>query len=77
MLARFAGCKPAEVEDEVFKRYRLRVLLATVPDPVDANLDWAFDGSLEALRGALGTAGYVVCDSSLPWYDEAGKLRRR
>ncbi len=47
--------------------YLLRTLVATLPDPVDSRLDWAYDAGLEALwRGAERT-GYVIDRFWLPW----------
>ena len=40
-------------------RDTLQVLIASVPDPVDSHLDWAYDAYLEALRRSMGAAGYV------------------
>ncbi len=40
-------------------RCRLRVIIITLPDPVDSRLDWAFDSELEAAFRAFETAGYV------------------
>ena len=45
--------RPAAVRDT------LQVLIASVPDPVDSHLDWAYDAYLEALRRSMGAAGYV------------------
>ncbi|HEU4881976.1 MAG TPA: hypothetical protein VFT45_07025 [Longimicrobium sp.] len=48
-------------------RYRLDVLVATVPDPVDSHLDWAYDSYVEAIRRAYERAGYVTDRFWVPW----------
>jgi hypothetical protein len=48
-------------------RYRLDVLIATVPDPVDSHLDWAYDSYVEAIRRAYERAGYVTDRFWVPW----------
>src|SRR5260370_41490232 len=37
--------------------YPLDVLIATLPDPVESHLDWAFDAELEAIRRAYERMG--------------------
>lgn len=48
-------------------RYRLDVLIATVPDPVDSHLDWAYDSYVEAVRRAYERAGFVTDRFWVPW----------
>lgn len=40
--------------------YQIEVLIATLPDPTDSHLDWAYDTQLEAMRRAFESAGYVM-----------------
>ena len=54
--------------------YDLDILIATVPDPIDSHLDWAFDSQLEAVRRAFETSGWVADRFWLPPRDS---LRRR
>lgn len=49
------------------ERYELRVVVATLPDPVDTHLDWLFDSNLDALKRAFERAGYVIDGFWLPW----------
>ncbi|MSR62153.1 MAG: hypothetical protein EXS08_06890 [Planctomycetes bacterium] len=46
---------------------RLDVLIATLPDPFDSHLDWAFDQALDAVRRAYESADFVLDGYSLPW----------
>src|SRR5258708_26818083 len=45
----------------------LDVNIATLPDPLDSHLDYAFDAELAALRQAFETSGYVTDRFWLPW----------
>ncbi|HEX6372192.1 MAG TPA: hypothetical protein VF006_24960 [Longimicrobium sp.] len=56
-------------------RYRLDVLIATVPDPVDSHLDWAYDSYVEAIRRAYERAGYVTDRFWMPWGTVADTAR--
>jgi hypothetical protein len=40
--------------------YQIEVLVASLPDPTDSHLDWAYDTQLEAIRRAFESAGFVV-----------------
>ena len=51
-LSRCAGPRPPE-------RDSLQILIASIPDPFDSHLDWAYDAYLEAFRRAFAAAGYV------------------
>src|SRR5260370_12608169 len=46
--------------------YHLDVLIATLPDPVESHLDWAFDSEREAIRRAYERTGYVTDRFWLP-----------
>jgi len=45
-------------------------LIATLPDPTDSHLDWAFDSDYESIVRAYERAGYVVDRYWLPWTDK-------
>ena len=47
-------------------RLPLRVTLVTIPDPYDSHMDWSYDANLEALRRAMGMAGFVPQSFWLP-----------
>ncbi len=53
--ARLSECRRATSD----QRDSLQVVIATIPDPFDSHLDWAYDAYLEALRRAFAAAGYV------------------
>ncbi len=53
--ARRAECR----RDTSAGRDSLQVMIATIPDPFDSHLDWAYDAYLEALRRSFAAAGYV------------------
>ena len=46
---------------------QIRVVVATVPDPVDSHLGSVFDTQLDALSRAAGASGYALESWSLPW----------
>jgi hypothetical protein len=46
--------------------YDLDVLIASLADPVESHLDWAFDSELEAIRRAYERSGYVTDRFWLP-----------
>ena len=48
----------------------LDTLIATVPDPFDSHLDWAFDQACDSIRRAYERAGYVMDAYWLPWTQE-------
>lgn len=69
LVARCAGRRDAmagvacpSADDET----AFRVIVATVPDPYDSYLDWAYDADFDAMRRALATAGYVPHSYWLP-----------
>lgn len=47
-------------------RMAFRVIIASVPDPYDSYLDWAYDADVEALRRAFAIDGYVAHSHWLP-----------
>jgi hypothetical protein len=61
---------------------RLKVLIATVPDPVESHLDWSYDAYVESIQRAMSVAGYVPdrfwlpqTGDSIAW-PERGSRRR-
>jgi hypothetical protein len=48
-----------------------KVLIVTVPDPVDSSFGEGFDATLSAVGAALAAAGYASGEYSLPWLDQA------
>lgn len=61
-LRRRVGCAPggsAACGPRTLVRDSLQVIIASVPDPFDSHLDWAYDAYLEAFRRAMASAGYV------------------
>jgi len=61
-LRRHIGCAPGGPTGcgpNVLVRDTLQVIIASVPDPVDSHLDWAYDAYLEAFRRAMASAGYI------------------
>lgn len=63
-----AGCR-TEARDT------LRVLVATVPDPMGSQLDWSFDALLGALRRAFESSGYVMDRYWFPWSTDSIAVR--
>ncbi|MDB4949516.1 MAG: hypothetical protein JWM27_2165 [Gemmatimonadetes bacterium] len=49
--------------------YDFDVVIATVPDPDDSHLDYAYDANLEALQKAFEAEGYALDRFWLPWGD--------
>lgn len=64
----------ASVAAESPDRPELRVLIATVPDPVESGLGWIFDAVTAALRSGMESCGFVLDRQSLPWYDGSGRI---
>ena len=60
---RHVGCAPPTVRrcagPRSTTRDSLQVIVASIPDPFDSHLDWAYDAYLEAFRRSLASAGYV------------------
>ncbi|HET7460798.1 MAG TPA: hypothetical protein VFJ82_06105 [Longimicrobium sp.] len=50
-------------------------MVATLPDPVDSHLDWAFDSDFEAILRAYERAGYVLDRFWLPWNEKRDTAR--
>lgn len=48
-----------------------RVLIVTVPDPVDSSFGEGFDATVSAVGAALAAVGYASGEYSLPWLDRA------
>lgn len=49
-------------------------LIATVPDPTDSHMDWAFDSYLESIRRAYETRDYVLDSFWVPWSEKNDTL---
>jgi hypothetical protein len=47
--------------------YRVRFVVATLPDPIDSHYASAFDRGLEAIVSAMSDAGYSLDRWKLPW----------
>ncbi|MDQ6829271.1 MAG: hypothetical protein M3081_10440 [Gemmatimonadota bacterium] len=58
-------------------RHPLVVLIATLPDPIDSHMDWAFDSGIESIRRANEVTGFVTDRFWFPWpaSDDAARLR--
>ncbi|HXR25494.1 MAG TPA: hypothetical protein VN742_09050, partial [Candidatus Binataceae bacterium] len=52
--------------------YRVRFLIATLPEPGPPPLRSVFDTDLDAISLALGRAGYALASFDLPWLEDAG-----
>ncbi len=60
---RSAGCAapttaPCGVVGDA-SRDSLKIVIASIPDPFDSHMDWAYDAYLESFRRAFATVGYV------------------
>ena len=77
LLARYLGVDDTATRQRIGSGYTIGVLIATVPDPVDSSLDWAFDTYVASIRAAYEASGYVLDGASLPWFDATGSLRQR
>jgi hypothetical protein len=72
---RTAGRKPPPLPAMAdTMRHSLQVVIATVPDPFDSHLDWAYDAYLEALQRAFGAAGYVPDRYWLPAHADSIRI---
>ncbi|MBV9109218.1 MAG: hypothetical protein JO306_07420, partial [Gemmatimonadetes bacterium] len=49
-------------------------LIATVPDPTDSHMDWAFDSYLESIRRAYEARNYVLDSFWVPWSEKNDTL---
>lgn len=58
-----------DVKGQDFSRdsYSVDFVIATVPDPIDSQLPYLFDSSLESIRLAARADGFVLDRSYLPW----------
>jgi hypothetical protein len=64
------------VLSSVRHRYRVNILIALVPDPIDSHLDWAYDAELESIRRAYERSGYLIDRFWLPWPAEVDTSAR-
>lgn len=81
LLREFLGDTAALNESLAGKRthqsyiYSLDALIATVPDPVDSRLDWAFDSYVASIRRAYERTGFVIDRFWMPWGSVPDTLR--
>jgi hypothetical protein len=47
----------------------IRVLMATLPDPIDSHVGWTFDPALEAIESGVAASGYVLDRFFIPDWD--------
>lgn len=66
LLAEFLGMSDGQVASRM-PQLDARFLFATVADPHASQLDWVYDGQLDAMRQAMESAGYVFDRHALPW----------
>ena len=66
-LCRYFGVESVEEAQRRFRLADSRVVIATVPDPLDSELGFSFDQRLETLRMAAIAAGYQPDRFYLPW----------
>ena len=58
--------------------FKLRFLVATVPDPIESAADEKFDQAIQAIRMAAESGGYLLDHFYSPWADrEQDKYRYR
>lgn len=83
ILYEFLGVTERECESLVpadIKAYSVEFLIATVPDPADSGVVYAFDRYLQAIHRALEADQFVLDRFRLPWSirsDKAGSGDRR
>ena len=56
------------------RREKLRILIATIPDPHESHLDWLYDAYLESLQRAFASAQYLPDRFWLPAKDDSLRL---
>ncbi|HEY9420816.1 MAG TPA: hypothetical protein VIW92_05350, partial [Thermoanaerobaculia bacterium] len=56
--------------------YRMRFLVALVPDPTESQIPYLFDSALDAIQKGFAEEGYLFDRYWLPWMGEAGKTYR-
>jgi hypothetical protein len=67
-LWKFVGCPVADCTEYLQRSgYRVRFLVATVPDPVDSHFSFEFDRAIGAIAGSLSDAGWALDRWRLPW----------
>jgi hypothetical protein len=70
----FLGLEPNDrVNEEAFRARGVKVsfMLATLPDPIDTEASYYFDGALEAIQRGAGADEYVLDHFYLPWQEYA------
>src|SRR5215213_6959966 len=56
--------------------YKLDVLVALIPDPVDSGLSYRSDEALEAIQRGFAEEGFLFDRQWLPWQGDAAKAKR-
>ncbi|HEX6904574.1 MAG TPA: hypothetical protein VF789_33000 [Thermoanaerobaculia bacterium] len=56
--------------------YRMRFLVALVPDPVESQIPYLFDSALDAIQKGFAEEGHLFDRFWLPWIGEEGKKDR-
>ena len=59
------------VTAERLTRYRVRFLVATVPDPLDSHLAQNFDRAVDSIQRGVQESGYLLDSWWLPWKKDA------
>ncbi len=69
--------KALSADSAAASRHPLVVLIATLPDPIDSHMDWAFDSGIESIRRANEVTGFVTDRFWFPWpgADDAARLK--
>ena len=70
ILLRQFLCADLTTQAGCLKVSDLRILIATVPDPMDSGLAHLFDRQLASIQRALERSGYVLDRFNLPWTDK-------
>src|SRR5262245_28213021 len=67
ILLRQFLCADLTTEGDCLEPSDLRILLATVPDPMDSGLAHLFDRQVASIQRALERSDYVLDRFNLPW----------
>lgn len=67
LLSEFYGVKPDALSDRTACGAPVRILIATLPDPLGSNLSNYFDTGLYAIGRAHERAGFLLDRQSIPW----------
>jgi hypothetical protein len=75
LLNEFFGRQWA-VGDSSAVQYRLKIIIATLPDPYESHLDYVHDANLEAIRRAFESSAFVIDRFWLPTSRDTVKQAR-